>query len=618
MRNFWRTVIGKTILFLTVIIMAVVMAASIPVIYVCIDSDIYQYSEEEAIARFDDSQIEQWCHFEANNMLNGHGAEVVGNVGNMCFVMTDPEGNVVSKTEGADSCNLDHEFYFSKNTDGPAKWVEQTLKGSDDTVYIVKAGLKEGLPENDIFKHQHTLIHYASEFKFWIIAIDAAALLIAVFAFVTLMCVSGRRPKTEEIIPGPLNAIPYDVMLMAFFLVIFVPMILSQGEEEVVITFGLISIPLAIGLSMSLAARLKQKSLIKGSLTYKTLVLLWKISKKLFNAIRTVIVNIPHIWKTILLSLAVLFNIFLFAIPHRSYGVLGIFFLEAILVFPVILYAAIQRNKLMKGGKALASGDFDYKVDTKGMILDTKKHGDDLNNIAAGQKIAIAEKLKSERMKTELITNVSHDIKTPLTSIINYADLIAKDESVNENVKEYSDVLVRQSVRLKRLLEDLVEASKASTGNLEVELVPCDASIFVSQTAGEYEEKLQASGLSIITKLPDNEVKIMADGRRMQRVFDNLMNNICKYSLPGSRVYLDLKDEGSNAVFEFKNTSKEALNMSEEELVERFTRGDSSRNTEGSGLGLSIAKNLVELQGGTLRLQTDGDLFKATITMGKI
>jgi signal transduction histidine kinase len=228
---------------------------------------------------------------------------------------------------------------------------------------------------------------------------------------------------------------------------------------------------------------------------------------------------------------------------------------------------------------------------------------------------AVAEKMKSERMKTELITNVSHDIKTPLTSIINYADLIGKERTDNDNIKEYTEVLLRQSERLKRLIEDLVEASKASTGNLEVELAPCEASMFITQIAGEYEEKLEKSGLTLVTKINCDSIKIMADGRRMLRVFDNLMNNICKYALENSRVYLSLDAQENNLVMiTFKNTSKAELDMSPEELMERFVRGDQSRNTEGNGLGLSIARSLTELQGGTFDISIDGDLFKVILT----
>ena len=244
---------------------------------------------------------------------------------------------------------------------------------------------------------------------------------------------------------------------------------------------------------------------------------------------------------------------------------------------------------------------------------DLKKQGEDLNSIASGMSLAVEKQLKSERMKTELITNVSHDIKTPLTSIINYADLIGKEPCENAKITEYAEVLVRQSVRLKRLIEDLVEASKASTGNLEVCLQPCDASVFLIQADGEYEEKLKKADLTLVVQQSESEIRILADGRRMWRVFDNLMNNICKYAQPGTRVYLILEKKEKKAVITFKNTSREALNISEEELMERFVRGDSSRNTEGNGLGLSIARSLTELQKGTMNIQIDGDLFKAVL-----
>lgn len=291
-----------------------------------------------------------------------------------------------------------------------------------------------------------------------------------------------------------------------------------------------------------------------------------------------------------------------------------LWFIEKLILLPIIFYGALMIKKLQKGAKALAEGDLSYQIDTSSMRGDFRKQGEDLNSIADGMSRAVEKQIKSERMKTELITNVSHDIKTPLTSIINYADLIGKEQTENKKITEYAEVLVRQSVRLKRLIEDLVEASKASTGNLEVNLVPCDASVFLTQAGGEYEEKLQNAELTLVTSQPEYEIRILADGRRMWRVFDNLMNNICKYALAGTRVYLSLEQIGNNAVIVFKNTSREALNISEEELMERFVRGDRSRTTEGNGLGLSIARSLTELQKGTLTIKIDGDLFKAILT----
>lgn len=259
-----------------------------------------------------------------------------------------------------------------------------------------------------------------------------------------------------------------------------------------------------------------------------------------------------------------------------------------------------------------------YKVDTKRLLWDFKSHGENLNNISSGMSAALDERIKSERLKTELITNVSHDIKTPLTSIINYVDLIKKEDIENETVQKYVEVLDRQSTRLKKLIEDLVEASKASTGNIKVDMAPCEVGVLLNQMQGEYEDKLKAAGLELIIKQPEESIRIMADGRHMWRIMDNLMNNICKYAQPSTRVYINLEVKDNRAVITFKNVSKYELNISADELMERFVRGDTSRNTEGSGLGLSIAKSLTELQGGRLELDIDGDLFKVIISFNML
>ena len=231
---------------------------------------------------------------------------------------------------------------------------------------------------------------------------------------------------------------------------------------------------------------------------------------------------------------------------------------------------------------------------------------------------AVNERIKSERFKTELITNVSHDIKTPLTSIINYVDLLKKEEITQPKAQEYIEVLERQSARLKKLIEDLMEASKASTGNIAVELELCDINILLTQTIGEFEEKLNSKELSLVIDQSLENIFIMADNRHIWRIFDNLMNNICKYGQPGTRVYINIEATEKEVTIIFRNTSGYQLNISSDELLERFVRGDSSRHTEGSGLGLSIAQNLAELMGGSLKLHVDGDLFKVILAFPRV
>ena len=300
---------------------------------------------------------------------------------------------------------------------------------------------------------------------------------------------------------------------------------------------------------------------------------------------------------------------------EMSMEVLFIFWLaEKLLLYPVIIFALLQMNRLQEGSKTLAQGDLTGKIDTSKMYWEFRQHGENLNAIGDGMNAAVEDRMKSERFQTELITNVSHDIKTPLTSIINYVDLLGKERLDNPKAQEYLEVLSRQSARLKKLIGDLIEASKASTGNLKVELEICDAQVTLVQTIGEYEEKLAQGQIELQIREPDEPVRIKADSRHLWRVFDNLMNNICKYAQPGTRAYVNLERVGDQACITFRNISREPLNITSEELLERFVRGDRSRSMEGNGLGLSIARSLTELMGGKLELTVDGDLFKVVLT----
>ena len=327
-------------------------------------------------------------------------------------------------------------------------------------------------------------------------------------------------------------------------------------------------------------------------LIYKIFCFIGSMISRFARALWGFLRELPLVWKTLLLLLGVgLAEMFALYVGVYSYpNLAALWFFSRLIVFPAILYVAVLMRRLQKSGELLAKGDLGYRTDTKGMFLDFKKHGENLNGIAGAISAAVDERMKSERMKTELITNVSHDIKTPLTSIINYSELISKENTENEKIIEYSKVLSRQSDKLKRLIDDLVEASKAQSGSLEIIKAPCDAATFVTQAAGEYQERLDAADLSLVVRTPDEKLTVMADGRRMMRIFDNLMNNIEKYALEGTRVYLTLERVGKFALFSFKNTSRDPLDMTEEELMERFTRGDESRHTDGNGLGLSIAK----------------------------
>lgn len=291
-----------------------------------------------------------------------------------------------------------------------------------------------------------------------------------------------------------------------------------------------------------------------------------------------------------------------------------IWFLEKIVLAIILIKVLKQYASLKKTAVEMANGNMDVTVDTSKMYIDLEEHGNALNKLGSGLNTAISERMKSERLKTELITNVSHDIKTPLTSVINYVDLLQKEDIENETARSYLEVLDRQAKRLKKLIEDLIEASKAATGSIKFNMENINARVLINQSVGEFDDRLTSKNITVVTEVPDKDVYVKADNRYLFRIFDNLLSNIVKYSQEGTRAYIELLEKDGRAQYTFKNISKDKLNISSDELMERFVRGDISRNTEGNGLGLSIARSLTESMGGQMDLTIDGDLFKATVS----
>lgn len=272
-----------------------------------------------------------------------------------------------------------------------------------------------------------------------------------------------------------------------------------------------------------------------------------------------------------------------------------------------------QQDEIEEALEQIYQGKTNIHLEEKELQGVLKKMAIYINDIAGGFSNAIEKSLKSERLKTELITNVSHDIKTPLTSIINYVDLLKKEDIKDEKAKEYIQILDNKSQRLKKLTEDLVEASKVSSGNVKLKMEEINLKELINQSIGEFKDKFEGKKLKIEVSMPKEEIKIKADSRYLYRIVENLFSNITKYALEDSRVYIDMKKENSGIEISIKNISKEKLNISSDELMQRFVRGDKSRYTEGSGLGLSIAKSLTELQGGKFDIIIDGDLFKVVM-----
>ena len=367
---------------------------------------------------------------------------------------------------------------------------------------------------------------------------------------------------------------------------------------------------------LSLVRRIKAGTLWKNSLIRKVLKWIGKCSGKLVDFARAFSRNTAEKIKVLLVGGAFLFLQFL--IIGCVFSGAGVFLLALMAVDVAVMIFAIRKadglDLIMDGLKKISDGELQYKIKTDTLTGKQKVMAEYINNIGSGLDAAVENSLKKERMQTELITNVSHDLKTPLTSIINYVDLMKRENPTDPKIQEYLRILDEKSQRLKVLTEDVVEASKASTGNIKLEMNDIDFVEMVQQVIGEFEEKFQEKNLTMMVHFTDEPSIIYADGQRMWRVLENVFGNVVKYAMEGTRVYAEISNRNKKVTFSLKNISAQPLNISADELTERFIRGDVARNTEGSGLGLSIAKSLTELQGGEFKLYLDGDLFKVMIT----
>lgn len=460
--------------------------------------------------------------------------------------------------------------------------------------------------------YSYLLLSWLTEHAGLTVALTVLAALLSLFFFCFLMASAGHWQGQAGIHLTWLDKIPADVFLLLLVCAFF------GGWDAFYYEWGRILFcaaltPFALLFLCALAAQCKAGTVLRGSLLARIARFLWRIVRSLFLGLWRIARNLPLLWKTALVVAGVFFLEMLLVLA--GYGsVDGIFVILKAVELLAALYIALNLRALQKGGEKLARGDFSSPIDTKYLIGDFKRYGQELNDVQSGLEQAVQEHMKAEHLKTELITNVSHDIKTPLTSIVNYVDLLKKEDIPSPEAREYIAVLDRQSHRLKKLTEDLVEASKASSGALNVDLQPTDVNVLFSQIEGEYQERLAACQLTLVTQPPAPGTVIRADSRLLSRVMDNLVSNICKYALPGTRVYVVSTLSRKAVTISFKNVSRDELNISPDELMERFVRGDASRHTEGSGLGLSIARSLVQLQGGRFDLAIDADLFRADIT----
>ena len=445
--------------------------------------------------------------------------------------------------------------------------------------------------------------------------------IIAVLVLLIMNCfLIGLRNENGEVILNAFDKTPLLVALIILFILFMIGcgFLIALTSENLTLILSGTAIGAVIGYISfvffleTIIKRIKSRTLFRNTITYR--ILRWiksLITSMTRNANMTV--------KLILIFIAFgILNIIGFSLSISE--PIGIFILIAIWVYAfakmhqwLVRYIEIKNaiNEIYMGNTEVHLDEKRYKGSLNSMAIQ-------VNDIAGGLSNAIQEKLKSERLKTELITNVSHDIKTPLTSIINYVDLLKKEKMPNEQAEEYLNILDNKSQRLKRLTEDLVKASKASSGNIKLNIEKLNVNELLKQVSGEFEDKFKSRNLEEVMSLPEKNVYINADSRYMYRILENMYSNISKYAMDNTRVYIDVIPNNNRITIQMKNISKEKLNISTEELMQRFVRGDSARNTEGSGLGLSIATSLTTLQGGTFNIYLDGDLYKVIIEFDMI
>ncbi len=547
----------------------------------------------------------------------------------------------------------DHSEYYTGKVGELRTWYGilyhvDTAAADSAGALISAASTSTGRRMTEAFYDMDMLMGLLANYVRFSIALLAASIAGFVLSYILCLTAAGHRRGTAEVHRRLWDRIPYEIAMAAAGggIVGLLALGYSAAESilryradssnmsliylaQILLLLAVLCMLFGLAASMTTAVRIKSRTFWRTTLMHwivKPIVWLWK---KFLAALRATgrglralgsaaTQNTSLTLRVILLLVAVTF-IELAGIAVSSYDTgfeVALLFIAKFVSVPLILWGVIQFERIRKGVHRITEGQLDVPVNTEWMYPGFKDVANHINRAGEGIKNAVAEQLKSERMKTELITNVSHDIKTPLTSIINYVDLLEKEEIDNPKAAEYIGVLDRQSAKLKKLIEDLLEASKAATGNIEMNVEPCDLHLVLSQAMGEFEDRLSAAGLTPVVAGPE-QVSVQADARYLWRVFDNLLGNVCKYAMPGTRLYIDLKEKTDTLELTFKNISSSPLNITGEELMERFVQGDRSRNTEGSGLGLSISNSLVSLMGGQMQVDCDGDLFKVTLTFAK-
>ena len=537
--------------------------------------------------------------------------------GNLVWQVLDEDGKVLlsNLNEGESiSALFGDEYQQTSFVTYDSDTYGTTEEPVEQTTEYVRYALRSGLPYADKYAQANALFQRVKSEFVPIVAWGVALSLLVFLASLAFVVISaGHKKGVEGICLHATDSWWLELYLAA--LVAVAAMIVGGISTGDPVLFGISVVLGALILTMlifTLARRIKAKRVWKSTLLYFLYQSLRRLVRYVFHNIRFTVLVIAA-----LLIYIVAQTILLAAMLRGSDLAWLLWFVFNGCIVILCVWVLSQFSKIKGALYHMASGDLGQKIDEREVPL-LRSFARNINNTGNAIEIAVEQAMRSERMKTELITNVSHDIKTPLTSIISYVDLLKTTKIEDPKALEYIDVLERKSRRLGQLMADLVEASKVTSGNVTVNMEPINLSELIKQAGGEFESRLLEQNVRLLSRLPEQPVMVMADGRHMWRVLDNLFGNTVKYAMAGTRVYVDLAEIGGDVVLSVKNISRDPINVQPDELMERFVRGDLARNTEGSGLGLSIARSLMELQNGTMDIQIDGDLFKVILTLKKI
>lgn len=606
---------------------------------------IYDCQPNRRTTRFDELQDEEgelYCYFEEGNYNNNKG---IGNY--IKYIIVERETG--KKFTNIKSNNYQEVMDNTKNQ--KIYWNLNNGKIETNLTYINQDNIKynysfnhvsynenleletKDLKDYDIYSfYEEDETTLASSFVFnknvydFMLQHKVLPIYTCLVSFILLIIIAfylfwaiGHEKEKIGISLNTFDTIPYEIVTIICLTVIFMTLSAVANFFHVYLPYTvMIVLVVAYFISYIVSAiwgittikRIKAKMFWKSFLIYKMIRWFYKKIQKFITMMKQ---KAPTGQKVFFYYWGfIVINIVLACLFGSAIAIIALVLFWLWTFYKIKQYIA-QQNEIKEALEKIYQGNNEVYLNDDELEGVLKEMAVYINDIAGGFSNAIEQSLKSERLKTELITNVSHDIKTPLTSIINYVDLLKKEDLQNEKVKEYIEILDKKSQRLKKLTEDLVEASKVSSGNVQLNIEEINLKELMNQSIGEFKDRLEEKKLKIETNMPEEEIKIKADNRYLYRIIENLFSNITKYALDNSRVYIDMKKERNKIEISMKNISKEKLNISSDELMQRFVRGDKSRYTEGSGLGLSIAKSLTELQGGKFDIYIDGDLFKVVM-----